>query len=150
MPQDRGSADVEIDLPLHDVFEPWLRCETYPLFIASAVEVVQLSSTVFRWKVAFEGRELEFDAMTLERVPQRRLAWRSLGPRVHAGSVSFEALGERRTRVGLLMEWDHRLLSDTVPQHALTCDARVRADLDVFARKLQEGSLGGLSPRMIG
>lgn len=150
MPQDRGSADVEIDLPLHDVFEPWLRCETYPLFIAAAVEVVQLSSTVFRWRVAFEGMEREFDAMIMERLTQRRLAWRSLGPRVHAGSVSFEALGERRTRVELSMEWDHRLLTGTVPEQALTCDARVRADLDVFARKLHEGSLGRLAPRVIG
>lgn len=150
MPQDRGSADVEIDLPLRDVFEPWLRCETYPLFIAAAVEVVQLSSTVFRWNVAFEGRELEFDAMILERLTLRRLAWRSLGPRVHAGSVSFEALGERRTRVELSMEWDHRLLTGTVPRQALTCDARVRADLDAFARMLHAGSLGQVPPRVIG
>ena len=150
MPKDTGSADVDIDLPIYDVFQQWTRFETYPLFVDAAVEVAQLSSTVLHWRVAFAGLERDFDAVIVERVPQRLLTWRSLGPRVHVGSVAFAALGDSRTRVTLSMEWDHRLLASPVAPRSLTCDARVGADLDIFAQMMQNGSLGRPAPRLIG
>lgn len=150
MPQDRGSAVVDIDVPIRAVFQQWTRFESYPRFIAAAVEVVQLSSTVLRWRVGFDDREGNFDALIEELVPQRRLTWRSLGPRLHTGSVEFEAFGAQRTRVLLSMTWDHRVVAGARPNRSLTCDAQVGADLDVFAKLMQNGALGHLAPRLIG
>lgn len=150
MPQDTGIADVDIDLPLTHVYEKWTRFETFPLFISPAVEVVQLSSTVLHWRVAFGNDCRDFDAVITEQISHRVISWRSLGPRIHAGAVTFEALGEHRTRVQLAMAWDHRILSEPAPRHSLTCDARVGADLDVFAQLIHHGVLGPVQPRLIG
>lgn len=154
MPQDTGRAEVEIDLPLQEVYQLWVRYEDYPLFIAPLAEVAQLSDTVLHWRVEFGGSRRDFDTVITEHVPRCRIAWRSLGPALHRGDVAFELLEERRTRISLSLAWDHRVIDEASPGETATRplidDARVAADLRTFVRLVEEDVFESRRRRLIG
>ena len=95
-----------VKAPVADVYGQWLLFEEYPKFITPIKRVRKLDACHFVATLAFNGKRYDAVLEIMLRVPERRLAWRTVASghapaHLAAGVVSFEACSERTTRVSL-------------------------------------------------
>jgi uncharacterized membrane protein len=100
---------IVVDAPVEEVFRFWSVFENFPRFM-DHVRDVKLSpdGEISRWKVEGPaGIAVGWDARVTERVENRLLAWRTLPDQTveHAGSVRFEPVGDRRTRLHIRLSY---------------------------------------------
>jgi uncharacterized membrane protein len=106
-PRKMASAEgaIAVNAPLAAVYKGWLAFEDYPKFISAIKRVRKLDRNHFVLLFAFGGKQYETTLEIMLRVPERRLAWRTIsdGPihQVAAGVVSFASLSDHGTRVTL-------------------------------------------------
>jgi uncharacterized membrane protein len=101
-----AEGSITVEAPVADVYERWLAFEDYPNFITAIKRVRKLNANRFVASLGFNGKPYEATLEVMLRVPERRLAWRTLADRrtpdhFAAGVVSFAALSERNTCVTL-------------------------------------------------
>lgn len=100
------SSDIDIDAPVHTVYNQWTQFTDFPAFMSAVEHVDQLTDTTTRWRVKIGGVEREFDAEITEQLPDERIAWKSTSGPQHAGVVTFHRLNDEQTRVRLQLDWD--------------------------------------------
>ena len=103
---DAAEGLIVVNAPVADVYERWLAFEDYPKFITAIKRVRKLDANHFVASLGSNGKEYETTLEMVLRVPERRLAWRTLAdPRIPdhfaAGVVSFAPLSEQSTCVTL-------------------------------------------------
>jgi uncharacterized membrane protein len=101
-----AEGSIAVNAPLAAVYKGWLAFEDYPKFISAIKRVRKLDANHFVVWFAFGGKQYEATLEIMLRVPERRLAWRTIsdGQPIHhlaAGVVSFASLSDRGTRVTL-------------------------------------------------
>jgi uncharacterized membrane protein len=104
----RVEAAVEIACPANMLYEFWKNLAELPR-VMRHVESVTVMGEYSHWKVKGPlGKTLEWDAEIINDHPGRLIAWQSLpGATVdNAGSVRFEKLGGRRTRLKVTFDFD--------------------------------------------
>ena len=95
-----------VSAPIGVVYNRWLAFDDYPKFIPAIKRVRKLDANHFVASLGLNGKEHETTLEMTLRVPERRLAWRTLAdPRVPdhfaAGVVSFAPLSDQSTCVTL-------------------------------------------------
>ena len=94
----------------NEVYEFWSRLEQLPTFMAHLEEVRVTGAGRSHWRAAAPfGRDVEWDAETIQDIPGQRLAWRSAdGADIpNAGEVRFvPAPGGRGTEVHVRLAYD--------------------------------------------
>jgi uncharacterized membrane protein len=103
---DAAEGSIVVNAPVADVYERWLAFEDYPKFITAIKRVRKLDANHFSASLAFNGKEHEATLEMMLRVPERRLAWRTLADHrapdhLAAGVVSFASLSDQRTCITL-------------------------------------------------
>ena len=101
---DAAEGSIVVNAPVADVYERWLVFEDYPKFITAIKRVRKLDENHFAASLSFNGKQHEATLEVMLRVPQRRLAWRTLADQrapdhLAAGVVSFAALSDNSTCV---------------------------------------------------
>ena len=96
-------ADIEVEAPVSVVYNQWTQFEEFPQFMAGVDEVRQLDDTRLHWVASIGGTRAEWDAKILEQHPDRQISWISEDGKKNRGTVTFEPIGESRTRVHLSM-----------------------------------------------
>lgn len=101
-----AQGSIVVKAPIPAVYERWLAFEDYPNFITAIKRVRKLNANRFVASLGFNGKEYETTLEMMLRVPERRLAWRTIADsrapdHFAAGVVSFAALSERSTCVTL-------------------------------------------------
>ena len=89
-----------------DVYRRWLEFEDYPEFITAIKRVQKLDANHFVASLGFNGKQYETKLEVMLRVPERRLAWRTMADHrapdhLAAGVVSFTPLSDQSTCVTL-------------------------------------------------
>jgi uncharacterized membrane protein len=106
----RTKRSITVNRPVEEVYAFWRDFENLPRFMRHLESVQVTGERRSHWKaLAPAGRTVEWDAETLEDVPNERIAWRSLpGADVYnAGTVEFaRAPGGRGTEVRVTLEYD--------------------------------------------
>ena len=107
-PRKMGAAEgsIAINAPVGAVYKRWLAFEDYPKFITAIKRVQKLDKNHFVASLAFNGKQYEATLEITLRVPERRLAWRTISnghahDHLAAGVVSFGSLSDHGTRVTL-------------------------------------------------
>lgn len=131
------SSDIDIDLPVREVYDQWTQFEDFPAFMSGVEEVRQLDDALLHWRVRVGGVEREYDTEIVEQLPDERIAWRSVGGPANDGVVTFHHLSDNRTRVRLQLEWDPEGFVEHVGAALQLDDAQVASDLREFARILE-------------
>jgi uncharacterized membrane protein len=95
-----------VNAPISVVYKRWLAFEDYPKFITAIKRARKLDANHFVASLGLNRKEYETTLEMILRVPERRLAWRTLAdPRVPdhfaAGVVSFVPLSDQSTCVTL-------------------------------------------------
>jgi uncharacterized membrane protein len=103
---DAAEGAIVVDAPVAVVYKSWLVFEDYPKFITVIKRVRKLDANHFVATLGFNGRHYEATLEMMLRVPERRLAWRTLADRraldhFAAGVVSFAPVSDQSTSLSL-------------------------------------------------
>jgi uncharacterized membrane protein len=103
---DAAEGSIAINVPVAAVYQRWLAFEDYPKFITAIKRVRRLDANHFVASLGFNGKQYDTTLEMIMRVPERRLAWRTLADRnapdhFAAGVVSFTPLSDQSTCVTL-------------------------------------------------
>jgi uncharacterized membrane protein len=147
----RGSSvqeSIELNVPLSTAYNQWTQFEQFPKFMDSVHEVKQLDDTHLHWRANVAGKPKEWDAEITEQIPDKRIAWRSIGGVHNAGTVTFERVGANRTKVKLEMDYDPETagekLGDAVGAVKLTAKGNLKRFKElVEARGVETGAWRG-------
>jgi uncharacterized membrane protein len=88
------------------VYQRWLAFEDYPKFITVIKRVRKLDANHFVASLGFNGKQYDTMLEMMLRVPERRLAWRTISngqtpAHLATGVVSFLSQRDRMTRITL-------------------------------------------------
>jgi len=103
---DAAEGSIVVNVPVSDVYQRWLAFEDYPKFITLIKRVRKLDANHFIAALRFNGRLYDTTLEIMLRVPERRLAWRTLADyrapdHLAAGVVSFASLSDQSACVTL-------------------------------------------------
>jgi len=103
---DAAEGSITVNAPVDVVYKRWLMFEDYPKFITAIKRVRKLDAKHFIASLGFNGKQYETTLEMMLRVPERRLAWRTLADHrasdhFAAGVVSFAPVSDRSTCVML-------------------------------------------------
>ena len=103
---DAAQGSIVVKAPVAAVYKRWLAFEDYPKFITAIKRVRKLDANHFVATLAFHRKQYDAMLEIMLRVPERRLAWRTISnghapDHLAAGVVAFESCSDRTTRVTL-------------------------------------------------
>jgi uncharacterized membrane protein len=103
---DAAEGSITVSAPVAAVYNRWLAFEDYPKFITAIKRVRKLDANHFVASLGFNGKEYKTTLEMMLRIPERRLAWRTLADHrapdhFAAGVVSFASLSDQSTCVTL-------------------------------------------------
>ncbi|TFW07146.1 SRPBCC family protein [Oxalobacteraceae bacterium OM1] len=105
---------IEVEVPVSTAYNQFTQFEDLPKFMDSVHEVRQLDDKHLHWRASIAGKEQEWDAEITEQIPDKRIAWRSIGGVQNAGVVTFHKLGNNKTRVMLQMDYNPSTIDEKV------------------------------------
>lgn len=97
---------IEINAPVHAVYEQLLRFEEYPRFMENVQSVQRIDGRHLRWRARAGGRDVEWDVEIMQQVPGQSIAWRKAGEAAHEGLIALRGDGGQRTRLTLNLDCD--------------------------------------------
>jgi uncharacterized membrane protein len=103
---DAAQGSIVVNAPVAAVYKRWLAFEEYPKFITAIKRVRKLDPNHLVATLAFSGKRYDAMLEIMLRVPERRLAWRTVAnghapDHLATGMVSFESCSDRTTLVTL-------------------------------------------------
>jgi uncharacterized membrane protein len=103
---DAAEGSIVVNAPVTAVYGRWLAFEDYPRFITAIKRVRKLDANHFVATLAFSRRRYYAMHEIMLRVPERRLAWRTVAnghapAHLATGVVSFESSSKETTRITL-------------------------------------------------
>ena len=99
---DAAEGWIVVDAQVADVYQRWLAFEEFPKFITVIKSVRKVDDNHFVAVLEFDGKQNEVILEMMLRVPQRRVAWRTLAnhhvpEQLAAGVVLFRSISEQST-----------------------------------------------------
>ncbi len=127
---------IEVNVPVSAAYNQWTQFEDFPLFMQGVDHVQQKDDTRLHWVATVAGKTNEWDAKILEQHPDRQISWISEDGKKTRGTVSFEPVGESKTRIRLSMSYQADPL-EAVGSAAGLDQRRVRGDLERFKELIE-------------
>lgn len=97
---------IEVNVPVRTAYNQYTQFEDFPQFMDNVLEVRQLDDRHLHWRAKVAGEEKEWDAEITEQVPDKRIAWRSVGGPRNGGVVTFHKISDGVTRIMLQMDYE--------------------------------------------
>lgn len=124
--------ESEVEAPVRAVYNQWTQFEEFPNFVECVKEVRQVDDRHLRWTAEILGREIAWDAIIDEQVPDQRISWRSTAGQPLNGAVYFERRGDRRTHVRLVINYEPLGVTQIVADALGIVSSRIEGDLERF------------------
>ena len=128
----RIDESIEVNVPVSTAYNQWTQFEDFPLFMEGVDHVQQLDDTRLHWVATIGGKTAEWDAKILEQHPDKQISWISEDGKKTRGTVTFEPIGEKKTRVRLSMSYQAEGPGEAIASAAGLDARRVRGDLERF------------------
>ena len=122
---------IDVEVPVRAAYDQWTQFEEFPQFMEGIVSVRQLDDSHIHWIAEVGGEREEWDAEIVEQVPDRVIAWRSVGGLTNAGRVEFEPI-DQGTRVTVEMEYQPEGVRESVGAILGFDEGQVEDDLERF------------------
>ncbi|WP_055588924.1 SRPBCC family protein [Peterkaempfera griseoplana] len=124
---------IDVDVPLHSVYNQWTQFEDFPSFMEGVEEVTQIDERHNHWRTNAAGMSREFETEIVDQLPDERVAWRTVGGEVQQmGVVTFQKLDENHTRVNLVIDFEPGGITEKAGDMLGIVDRRVKGDLSRF------------------
>jgi uncharacterized membrane protein len=131
------TESIEVDVPVSTAYNQWTQFEDFPLFMEGVEHVEQKDDTRLHWVAKVGGKTNEWDAKILEQHPDKQVSWISEDGKKTRGTVTFEPIGESRTRITLSMSYQAEGLTETLGSAVGLDQRRVRGDLERFKELIE-------------
>ena len=131
---------VTVQASISEVFERWCRVEDYPLFMEGVREIRWLDDKRFSLKSENGGQYFHSLCELTLRIPERRMAWRTLEGPDSSGVACFQNAGGGWTDVTLKMRYNPEGGWSDVVQ----VEERLRRNLDRFKALVEGGKSIGV------
>jgi uncharacterized membrane protein len=99
-------CSVLVEAPLAEVFQRWCRVEDFPSFMEGVREMRWLDEKKFSLKSENDGQFYHSLCEITLRIPERRMAWRTLEGPDCSGVACFQNAGGGQTEVTLKMRYN--------------------------------------------
>lgn len=129
---------IEVDVPVRTAYNQWTQFEEFPAFMGGVQEVRQTGDTTLHWVAEIAGVKREWDAVILEQVPDRKVAWAATSGATNAGAVHFAPTGADHTTVTLSLEYEPEGLVENVGDKLNIVERRAEADLEKFKSYIEK------------
>jgi uncharacterized membrane protein len=139
---------VTVNRPLPELYQFWRELENLPRFMQHLESVERVTETLSRWRARGPGGSIvEWNAETINDVPNQVIGWRSLegSDVVSAGSVNFDDAGpDRGTRIRVRLQYSPpggkagAAVAKLLRRDAAT---EIREDLRRFKQLLEAGEV---------
>jgi uncharacterized membrane protein len=142
---------IDVDVPLHSVYNQWTQFEDFPRFMDGVEEVRQTDDRHCHWTTKVAGARREFDTEIVDQLPDERISWRTVGGDVRQmGVVTFQRLDDAHTRVSLAMDFEPHGMAEKAGDMLGVLDRQVKGDLKRFKGFIEEqgGEIGGWRGRL--
>ena len=126
------TKSVEVDVPVTTAYNQWTQFEDFPQFMEGVKSVRQLDDKTLEWTAEIAGIKRSWRAEIVDQQPDRRISWRSTSGARHNGVVTFDSLGDNRTRVNLELDVDPEGFVENVGDALGILDRRVKGDMGRF------------------
>ncbi|MEW2136399.1 SRPBCC family protein [Streptomyces sp. NPDC005409] len=136
---------IEVSVPVRTAYDQWTQFETFPKFMDGVERIEQRTHTLTHWVTKIGGVEREFDAEITEQIPDRKVAWVTVGGETdQSGLVTFQPIDPSHTQVTLKMDFDPEGLAESVGDKLGFVDRQVKGDLKRFKHFIEDrGSATG-------
>ena len=129
---------IEVDSPVHRVYNQWTRFEDFPRFMQGVKKVILLDDQRLKWETEFSGTTKEWYATITDLTPDQRIAWESEDGEYVAGIVTFEPIGTSRTRLNLKLFYDSKGSRRGDDKFLSSASDRVEEDLQRFRKFIED------------
>ena len=123
---------VQVDVPVRTAYNQWTQFEEFPQFMEGVKEVRQIDDTHLHWRAEIAGKDVEWDAVVTEQIPDERVAWRNTTGAQNAGVVTFHRIADGVTRVMLQLDYEPEGMVEHPGDMLGLVSRRVEGDLDRF------------------
>jgi uncharacterized membrane protein len=129
---------IEVNVPLRTAYNQFTQFEDFPQFMKSVKEIRQLDDKRLHWKANVAGEDKEWDAEITEQIPDKRIAWRSIGGVHNAGVVTFHKISDDVTRVTLQMDYQPDGVLEAIGDALGAVRMETRANLTNYKEMLEK------------
>ena len=130
-------ASTEVNVPVSTAYNQWTQFEEFPRFMEGVESVTQLDDTHVRWVAEIAGKRHEWEAEITHQEPDRLISWRATDGKDNAGQVTFDRIGDDRTRVDVEMSYDTEGIVEQLGSAVGLDERRVNGDLERFKELLE-------------
>jgi len=105
----RVESSVDVNRCASDLYNLWRDLENLPAFMSHLISVKEIGTLRSHWIARGPaGTTVQWDAQIVNDVPDKVIAWETVeGSSVdHAGSIHFDALDDKRTRMRVVFRYD--------------------------------------------
>ncbi len=128
---------VDVAVPVSVAYNQWTQFEDFPRFMEGVKGVRQLDDQRLHWHAEIGGKDVEWDALITEQLPDERIAWRSIGGAKNAGVVTFHRLSGDTTRVTLQLEYEPETLTESAGSALGLVERRIEGDLERYKQFME-------------
>lgn len=133
---------LDVGVPLRLAYDQWTQYEDFSSFMKKVENVERPEEEKSNWKAQIFWSHRNWEATTLEQVPDDHIVWRAKGPKGYVdGAVSFSELAPNLTRVCLVMEYHPQGLFEHTGNLWRAQGRRARLELKHFRRHVMAHAL---------
>lgn len=96
-----AEKSIIVNAPVAEVYERWLSFEEIPKFIKSLGNFQRIDDTHFSFSNVRDGKEERSVIEVIRQIPERTIAWRTIGDSMGLGVVLFEPRSDTATEITL-------------------------------------------------
>jgi uncharacterized membrane protein len=130
---------IEVQVPVQTAYNQWTQFEEFPQFMDGIESVQQLDDSHVHWVAEIRGERREWTTEITDQRPDEKVAWKTIDGQVkNDGVVTFEAVGDDRTRINVEMDVEGESATENLAGDLLGVVKRqVRGDLERFKQLIE-------------
>lgn len=129
---------LEVDVPIEVAYDQWTKFESFPVFMGGVQKVEQRAADLIHFRASVSGIDRSWTARIERQEPNREVAWSSIEGVKNQGNIQFEPLGEHRTRLIFLVEYEPDDQKERLGDVLGVFDRQVMEDLNRFKRFIED------------
>ena len=134
--------EIDVGAPVSVVYDTWTQFQEFSTFMKKVEGVDQKDDTKLDFKAQILWSHRTWQATIVEQVPDKRIVWRSSGPKGHVdGAVTFHEIGPDLTRVLVVLEYHPQGLFERTGNLWRAQGRRVRLELKHFRRHVMTDTM---------
>jgi uncharacterized membrane protein len=97
---------LDLEVPVETAYALWADVTRWPEFLHHVEKVKRVDEETFHWWLDIPGADEDFTAKLTEVVPDKRIAWTTVGGIAHSGVVDFHYIDEGRSQITFQVDYE--------------------------------------------